>query len=37
MFSIFIYVLQCEYVCFYVQICINSYFAYMDDDNSNKI
>jgi hypothetical protein len=22
---------------FYVQICISSYFAYMDDDNSNKI
>jgi hypothetical protein len=39
MFSIFIYVLQCEYVCFYVQICIIRYvhFPYMDDDNSNKI
>jgi hypothetical protein len=29
------YVLQCEYVCFYVQIFLSSYFAYMDD-NSNK-
>jgi hypothetical protein len=25
------------YVCFYVQICLSSYFAYMNDDNSNKI
>jgi hypothetical protein len=33
----FTYVSQCEYVYFYVQICICYYFAYIDDDNSNKI
>jgi hypothetical protein len=37
MYNIFMYVLQCEYVCLCVQIRASSYFYYMDDDNSNKI
>jgi hypothetical protein len=35
-FSIFVYVLQCECVCLCVQICV-AYFACVgDDDNSYK-
>lgn len=36
-FIIFKHVFQREYVCFYVQINTRSYFADIDNDNSDKI
>jgi hypothetical protein len=37
MMSIFMYVLQCEYTCLYVNMYVSFYFACMDNATSNKI